>query len=163
MTESILDEANRLVNGERLDTYEGTDDTIVALWSAYLGVELTVLDYAAMMVLLKVARTKGKLHRDSWVDIAGYAEVGPRLWEAKQKPEHVQGFEELQKQIPRVWGSLAYVPVNVDVIDQDGDIWKWSPEKRWQCWELVCSDPSPGLKPEHWDDFGPFTEILEGK
>lgn len=81
---SILEEADSLVNGDRLDTYEGTDDTIVSLWSAYLGLELTVLDYAALMILLKIARTKGKLHRDSWVDIAGYAEVGPRLWSAKQ-------------------------------------------------------------------------------
>lgn len=84
MSESILEEAHRLVNGDRQDTYLGTDDTIVALWSAYLGVELTVLDYASLMVLLKIARTKGKLHRDSWVDIAGYAEIGPRLWNAAQ-------------------------------------------------------------------------------
>ncbi|BCP36414.1 hypothetical protein MINTMi198_17840 [Mycobacterium intracellulare M.i.198] len=156
MTETILDEANRLVNGDRKDTYDGTDDTIVALWSAYLGIELTVLDYASMMVLLKVARTKGKLHRDSWVDIAGYAEVGPRLWEAKQEPEHVAGFEEQQAQIPRVWQSLADVPHDVRVGDKEGDVWIYYDGPRDVGWGWR-GRPSPF----HPDDYpGPFIEIL---
>lgn len=82
--ESILAEADRLVNGERANTYDGTSHIVAALWSAYLGRELTVLDYAALMILAKVARTQGKLHRDSWVDIAGYAEVGPRMFAERQ-------------------------------------------------------------------------------
>lgn len=140
MTKSILEEAQRLVNGDRKDTYDGTDDTIVALWSAYLGVELTVLDYAAMMVLLKVARTKGKLHRDSWVDIAGYAEVGPRLWEAKQEP--------------RKWDSIVDVPHNVSVVDKDGDVWHRRPDG-WY-WSGVKSWGDL----HDYDGCGPFTEIL---
>lgn len=170
MTESILEEAQRLVNGDRKDTYDGTDVTIVSLWSAYLGVELTVLDYAAMMVLLKVARTKGKLHRDSWVDIAGYAEVGPRLWEAKQ--DFVQGLDlkreaievAQRRGIPRVWDSLTEVPANVRVRDKDGDIWEYHGEYGWRWslrgagfWYEIANEVANA---RHWDKHAPFIEVL---
>ena len=168
MSESILEEANRLVNGDRKDTYDGTDDTIVALWSAYLGVELTVLDYAAMMVLLKVARTKGKLHRDSWVDIAGYAEVGPRLWQAKQATQPVDWdatFGELTPEKagqPREWDSLYTIPYAVKVRDRSGDIWT-APNGNWGfrvrgggVWIPALVDVT------NHDPCGPFTEVVDG-
>lgn len=161
---SILNEADSLVNGARLDTYEGTDDTIVALWSAYLGIELTVLDYAALMILLKVARTKDKFHRDSWVDIAGYAEIGPRLWSASQPvsqsfwDEIDTGFADLTVKIeehtgnfllynpePRVWESLNDVPVGVQVTDIDGDEWLGDGNEEVDVWT---------------DKYAPFTEVL---
>ena len=49
---------------------------IADLWTAYLGVPVTMIDACAMMVLLKLARLK-KLgyHRDSVVDAAGYCGV----------------------------------------------------------------------------------------
>lgn len=155
---SIIAEANSLVNGERKDVYEGTDEIITGLWSAYLGIELTVLDYAALMILLKVARTKDKFHRDSWVDIAGYAEVGPRIWSASQPVSQSfwddidQAAADLSEKIvwlpkppPRVWQSLNDVPVGVEVLDIDGDEWVGDGNTE---------------NDVHTDKYAPFTEVL---
>jgi hypothetical protein len=77
---SVLNEANSVVNGARADTYGGPEDSfnrIAALWNAYGNLALTAVDVAVMMGLLKVARLKNSpAHRDSWVDLAGYAACG---------------------------------------------------------------------------------------
>ena len=39
-----------------------------------IGREITPVDVAQMMILLKVARAKGnQKHQDNWIDVAGYA------------------------------------------------------------------------------------------
>ena len=44
------------------------------MWSSYLDEDITVVDVANMMVLMKIARTKKSPDKaDSWVDICGYA------------------------------------------------------------------------------------------
>jgi hypothetical protein len=77
---SILDEANGIVNGARANVYGGPEDsfrTIGGLWGVYLGKEISPADVAAMLALMKVARIRQSPdHRDSWVDIAGYAACG---------------------------------------------------------------------------------------
>ncbi len=47
---------------------------IAAMWSAYLGAEVSPADVAQMMVLLKVARARcgDRTHHDHYVDQAGY-------------------------------------------------------------------------------------------
>lgn len=53
-----------------------------ALWSAYLGQEVTAHDCAQMMVLLKISRSKvpnvGK-HDDNYEDQIGYSEIARML------------------------------------------------------------------------------------
>lgn len=76
----ILRAAESMVSGQRQQDY-GTPENnfarIAALWSAYTGYPYTPADVAAMMILLKVARIKTTpSHRDSWIDIAGYAACG---------------------------------------------------------------------------------------
>jgi hypothetical protein len=79
---SVLNEANKIVNGERASTYGGPEDsfkTIAGFWSVYLKTEfpLDAADVAAMLALLKIARLQtSPNHRDSWVDLAGYAACG---------------------------------------------------------------------------------------
>lgn len=79
-SETILQEAERIINGDRHDTYGEVSESfssIARLWSAYLSrqatVNITSEDVVNMMILLKVSRTQGTYHRDSYVDIAGYA------------------------------------------------------------------------------------------
>lgn len=77
--EEVLDEAKRIVNGDRNKDYgepEDAFDDIASLWSAYLERDLNGKDVAAMMILLKVARVKHGDKDDNWVDIAGYAACG---------------------------------------------------------------------------------------
>jgi len=50
---------------------------VAELWSAYLGIELTGWDYAAMMMMAKIARGyDGAVDEDTAKDIAGYADAG---------------------------------------------------------------------------------------
>jgi hypothetical protein len=61
---------------------------IAALWNTYLTLrngDLTGVDVAIMMVLLKIARLIGDSSNvDSWTDIAGYSSIGGELVEAKK-------------------------------------------------------------------------------
>jgi hypothetical protein len=87
--EAIADEAKRIVTGSRREAYgtpEQNFDRIAVLWNAYLclahGVEqdITPLDVAAMMRLMKEARLiETPDHRDSYVDLVGYALCGAEI------------------------------------------------------------------------------------
>jgi hypothetical protein len=76
----LLAEATKVVTADRNLQYGSPEDafqTIADMWSIYLGVELLPQDVAALMVLMKAARIRNNpTHRDSWVDIAGYAACG---------------------------------------------------------------------------------------
>lgn len=88
---TILQEAQAAVYGDRERSYGHPRDDfarIAALWNGYgqarapRGAVLLPCgadDVAHMMVLLKMARLmEDPTHRDSWVDIAGYAAAGAR-------------------------------------------------------------------------------------
>lgn len=88
-TETVPQAAQRLVYGSRQSTYghpAANFERTSLLWSAFLEArpigaagEIVVADVASMMVLFKLARLlESPLHRDSWVDIAGYAAAGAR-------------------------------------------------------------------------------------
>lgn len=75
-----LEKAYECVAGQREQDYGRPEDglgRIADLWTAYYGSEFSPVDVAMMMVLLKVARSKGRhATEDSFVDIAGYAAIG---------------------------------------------------------------------------------------
>jgi len=75
--EQICQLAADLVAGDRAKQHGNmlaTHKAIADYWGCYLGQELTALDVARMMILLKFVRScTGKLNNDDWVDIAGYA------------------------------------------------------------------------------------------
>lgn len=86
--ETILDEAKRLVYGNRNRHYGHPRDnfrTIAMLWTIYLkevGVApIEPRHVAMMMILMKVARDINMANRDNIVDIAGYAATADRLLE----------------------------------------------------------------------------------
>lgn len=76
---TILDAAEKCVCRDRQDTHGRPEDNfgaIADLWTAYLDVgrEITPVDVAQMMILLKIGRAKeNPKHTDNWVDMAGYA------------------------------------------------------------------------------------------
>ena len=81
LNESVLAEAERIIYGDREKTYGKPSknlETIAVMWQSFLDargdVSLTAKDVAVMMILLKSARLGNDLdHRDSVVDICGYA------------------------------------------------------------------------------------------
>jgi hypothetical protein len=81
--ETILDDAKSCVCGQREQDY-GTPESnfglIAELWTAYTNYNISALDVAMMMALLKIARIKnGGGTGDSFVDLAGYAACGGEI------------------------------------------------------------------------------------
>jgi hypothetical protein len=87
---ALLEEAAATLEA-RGKPYGGAEDNferIARLWNAHLAnrynahaiLKLDPWDVALMMILLKTARlANDPYHRDSWVDIAGYAACGGTL------------------------------------------------------------------------------------
>lgn len=91
---TIFDEANTIIYGDREKVYGDPGKNIRAiagLWRAFIYakhgqvVNIQEDDVCAMMRLLKEARLMNTPdHRDSLVDICGYAGVQERIHEKKQ-------------------------------------------------------------------------------
>lgn len=82
----ILAEASELIHGDRAKDYGDAKESfahIAALWSAYTKTTISPQDVAMMMSLLKMSRAKhsGFTHRDSFVDMAGYAALASDISE----------------------------------------------------------------------------------
>lgn len=82
----VCEKAAILLGGDRAeqngDMWE-THNRIARFWTAYLERHVTPQDVALMMVLMKLARSRGGAHNpDDYIDAAGYAaiacEVGSR-------------------------------------------------------------------------------------
>ena len=76
-TESVLGEATRLTDRTRKDVYAHPSinfDRIARMWSVILGVDVTPEQHALCMIAVKISRlVESPGHRDSLVDVAGYA------------------------------------------------------------------------------------------
>ncbi len=80
--ESVLTEAEHLVNGPRRDAYGGVEEsfTMVAQgWASIIGSPVSASQVALCMVWLKVMREANKHQRDNLVDICGYTELAAQL------------------------------------------------------------------------------------
>lgn len=79
----LLEKARKTVYGDREQDYgspENSFQRIAEFWAAYLNQQITPVDVAAMMSLLKLARVaEGHAKEDSWVDLAGYAACGAEI------------------------------------------------------------------------------------
>ena len=77
--DSLLQEADRLINGPRQEAYDDpkrNHQRIARLWSVILGMEVTYQQVIQCMIAVKLARLiHSPDHEDSWKDIAGYAGV----------------------------------------------------------------------------------------
>lgn len=86
---SILSEAQSVIYGDREKTYGRPDKNlrvIADLWSTYVGTAISVDDVCIMMILLKAARLKNDpTHRDSQVDMCGYAALMERVQDYVRK------------------------------------------------------------------------------
>jgi hypothetical protein len=96
---TVLKEAHTIIYGDREKTYGHPSKnlkTIAKMWNAFLeartgDVELNAKDVASMMILLKTARLANNPdHRDSVVDICGYAALIERCDETPQAETQVQ-------------------------------------------------------------------------
>lgn len=82
---SILQEADRIVNGDRQADYSDPVENfkhIAAIASAILKKNLAPTDCAIVMIAVKLARESYRHKRDNLVDLAGYTEILHRIKEA---------------------------------------------------------------------------------
>ena len=72
---TVAVDAINLVEGDRNDQYGPPEENlgrIAALWSAFLGREITADEVALMMVLVKISRSRAGYSRDTTVDGVAY-------------------------------------------------------------------------------------------
>lgn len=116
MEENILQEADRITQGDRRQAYGSVKEDftrISGMWSALLANKLkapiTAHEYTLMMILMKVSRSWYSEGRDSLVDIAGFARTGEMLAE-DSKPKLLDPIDEpdtsLQDQYEQMVGDL---------------------------------------------------------
>ncbi len=75
---NVLEEANRLVHGDRNQDYGSPLDDFTRtakMWSAILGCEVTPEQVGLCMCAVKISRQCNKPKGDNLVDLAGYAET----------------------------------------------------------------------------------------
>lgn len=82
----LLEEADAIINGPRNTTYGESEDNfarIASLWTPFfkarygVDIDITPGDVGLIMALMKIARLAyDPNHKDSWVDLAGYAATG---------------------------------------------------------------------------------------
>ena len=85
--ESILQEAERIVNGERQADYSDpvkNFEHIARIASAILKKEITPEECCIVMIAVKHAREQYKHKRDNLVDLVGYQEILHRIKESKK-------------------------------------------------------------------------------
>lgn len=73
---NILEEANKLVHGDRQADYGHPIDDFsrtAKMWSAILGCEVTPVQVGLCMCAVKISRQVNRPKRDNLVDLAGYA------------------------------------------------------------------------------------------
>lgn len=88
--ETALQEAQRLVYGDRQGTYgHPLDDyaCTAAMWSAILRHPVTPEQAILCMVAVKLSRESRQHKRDNLVDMAGYAECAQRVHDERKRRE----------------------------------------------------------------------------
>ena len=74
--ESINAEADRIINGQRREDYGPAKESFEKIakgWSVIFDTEVSPHQVALAMIWLKECRALQGFHRDSFVDICGYA------------------------------------------------------------------------------------------
>ena len=79
---NFLLEALDLIEGERAESYGDAKENharIAAMWSALLEKEVTPNQVYLCLIAVKMSRlVESPRHRDSWLDIAGYAALAEK-------------------------------------------------------------------------------------
>lgn len=159
--ESILQEAERIINGPRRTDYGPVEESfldIASRWTVELGAKLneplTPFDVSHLMIQLKLSRAKNGFHRDSYVDIGGYAGLTEKLPKSTTRA-HLPALgccDSEGEAARRQWQSFLDIPDGVSVTDCDDDFW-YAPEIRAE------KDDPDRLDPAR---YAPYTEVLDG-
>jgi hypothetical protein len=90
--ETVLDEAKRLVYGDRAQDYGHPLDEcerIGKFWSVILGCEVKPEQVPLCMIAMKISREMNRRKKDNATDVAGYAECLDRIHRERERREAV--------------------------------------------------------------------------
>jgi hypothetical protein len=91
--QEVLDTAGDLISGDRDVIYGDATESftrIATIWSALLNHPVTPAQVGMMLAGMKLSRlSTAPDHRDSWVDLAGYAALGAEVESKTPKAEAV--------------------------------------------------------------------------
>lgn len=94
-SETILQEAQRITDGDRAKAYGSAlsdAERWAALFGALTGFDVRPEHFPLALLAVKLSRLSQApqcYHRDSVVDIAGYARVVEKIWDAKcERDDH---------------------------------------------------------------------------
>ena len=100
MSETVLQEAQRLVYGDRQQSYGHPLDDFTRtaqMWSAILGWKVTAEQVGLCMCAVKISRQCNKPKRDNLTDLAGYAATVQMVGEERDRRDvAVVTFGELK-------------------------------------------------------------------
>jgi ribosomal protein L37AE/L43A len=111
---SILEEADKIINGDRATSYGNPLDMcnkIALFWEGIIGKRISAEDVALMMILLKVARETNKHSKDNILDIAGYAGVHEKITKLRAK----KTINIVSPSILSAWDAMTSKLVSEDV------------------------------------------------
>lgn len=113
MSETILEEAQRLVHGDRQNAYGHPYDDFSRtgrIWGAILGIEDVPPHLVALCLIgVKVSRETNAPKRDNRTDIAGYAETLDLVRQREEELEQIYADAQVPPSIPRdSCGSASY-------------------------------------------------------
>lgn len=89
----VLKEAEKLMYGDRQEDYGTPYENhrrIAVLWSSYLGTEISPMQVAICMALVKIARLQQNFEYskdDTFIDLAAYASIAAELAEVKRNQD----------------------------------------------------------------------------
>lgn len=117
----VLTTAANLVTGDRADAYGPADehfDTVAAMWSQIIGVDIRPDQVTMCLTLLKMVRANHDPSRpDNWVDMAGYTSLGAEVADTPAAPVPLA----VPAPIPATTGHIEIV-LPPDPIDDPSDV-----------------------------------------
>lgn len=126
---SILTEAEALINGARQEQYNHPFDNFsqtAELWSPILGVDVTPEQVALCMIQVKISRLcHSPTHRDSQVDIAGYAGTYEKVLQRRESMRYVA--VTIAEEIAKVATPPAAITPHFSDVAQPGQVVKIEP------------------------------------
>ena len=99
MSETVLQEAQRLVYGDRQADYGHPMDDFTrtaAMWTAILGMPVTPEQVGLCMIAVKVSRQCNHPKRDNMTDAAGYAGTVQMVVEERARREQAKHDRAMQ-------------------------------------------------------------------
>jgi hypothetical protein len=98
--ENVLEEALRITSGDRARAYgDALADArrFAQIASAVTGLDVRPHHFPLMMCAVKLSRAsqaQGGFHRDSWVDLAGYARVAEKVFDRQCEEDDIADVQK---------------------------------------------------------------------